>query len=630
MRFNSLTRFACSFSMLATLSLGVELLTVTSAQPANFEGEEMARVVDPIMNEWLAHGGTGAVVVVTRRDGPIFAKGYGFADSETKRLFTPDRTLLRPGSISKLFAGIAVMQLVDQGKVDLDRDVSDYIGFPISTPPGGEAVTLRRLLTHSAGFEDHIKNLYSSGPKPMELGLWVAKSLPLRLFPAGSVPAYSNYGVALAGYVVERVSGEAYPEYVERHILKPLRMDHSTFRQPLPERLAPLMARGYRGAGRPPLNDFETIHASPAGALSATGEDMERFMRALLNGGQLDGAQILPRARLEEMLTPSDRTEAGWLGLVFFGRRIGGVEAIGHGGATQAFFSDLEIFREHGLGVFVSRDGYSDQKVVPDPVKAIVEHFLPASPSYPTSTRVRPSRLVGVYQSSRRSDSTFFRISALLAQRLVTENSDGSLSFSSASWPFGSGEQLKRIGENVYENSTGRLLEAVDDVDPYFAAPALRLLRVPWFLNARWIVPAVLASSSLMLATLLAYPAIALWRHWRKLPSRHGARDRRLQIAVQFFLLLDMIVIAGAAFIFAKVDPGQLDDEFDPVLLAIYALAWLGVLGAGVAVFAAFDLWRRRVGGLWIWLHQCALAASALMIAYVFVMFHIAGTTLNY
>ena len=156
---------------------------------------------------------------------------------------------------------------------------------------------------------------------------------------------------------------------------------------------------------------------------------------------------------------------------------------------------------------------------------------------------------------------------------------------------------MKRIGENVYENSTGRLLEAVDNVDPYSPPQPSDYCEFPGSSTRAGSSRRILASSSLMLATLLAYPAIALWRHWRKLPSRHGARDRRLQIAVQFFLLLDMIVIAGAAFIFAKVDPGQLDDEFDPVLLAIYALAWLGVLGAGVAVFAAFDLWRRRVGG---------------------------------
>jgi CubicO group peptidase (beta-lactamase class C family) len=201
---------------------------------------------------------------------------------------------VRPGSISKLFTGIAVMQLVDQGKLDLDRDVNDYIDFAIPTPQGGVPVTLRRLLAHRAGFEEHVRGLFSREREPTPLGRWLAENLPLRLFPGGDVEAYSNYGVALAGYIVERVSGEAYAAYLQRHILDPLGMRHSTFQQPLPDDLAPLMARGYRQSDKPPLALFETIAAAPAGGLSATADDMGRFIRALINGGELDGVASCP------------------------------------------------------------------------------------------------------------------------------------------------------------------------------------------------------------------------------------------------------------------------------------------------------------------------------------------------
>src|SRR5262249_8910010 len=148
---------------------------------------------------------------------------------------------------SKVFTGIAVMQLVEQGKLDLDRDVNDYLGFRIPTPQGGVPVTLRRLLTHRAGFEEHVKGLFSDQP-PEPLGNRLAPSLPPRLYPAGDVSAYSNYGVGLAGYIVERVSGEPFADYVARHILQPLGMLHSSFAQPLPDALAPLLAKGYRTA----------------------------------------------------------------------------------------------------------------------------------------------------------------------------------------------------------------------------------------------------------------------------------------------------------------------------------------------------------------------------------------------
>jgi CubicO group peptidase (beta-lactamase class C family) len=147
------------------------------------------------------------VVVVVKDDGILFARGYGYADVENKRPMTADATLVRPGSISKLFTGIAVMQLVEQGKLDLDRDVNDYLDFHIPTPDGGVPVTLRRLMTHRAGFEEHVKGLFSADRVPEPLGRWVTRSLPRRLFPGGDVPAYSNYGLALAGYIVERAAG---------------------------------------------------------------------------------------------------------------------------------------------------------------------------------------------------------------------------------------------------------------------------------------------------------------------------------------------------------------------------------------------------------------------------------------
>ena len=208
-------------------AMGFPALADTRA-PLELTADALGSVVDPQMAAWIGkHKGPGAVVVVVTRDATVFAEGYGFADIEAKKPFTADVTLVRPGSISKLFTGIAVMQLVDQGKLDLDRDVNFYIDFAIPTPDGGVPVTLRRLLTHRAGFEEHFKGLFSRD----------------RLFPNGDIEAYSNYGFALAGYIVERVSGEPYASYIQGHILDPLGMSHSTFRQPLPDDLAPLMAR---------------------------------------------------------------------------------------------------------------------------------------------------------------------------------------------------------------------------------------------------------------------------------------------------------------------------------------------------------------------------------------------------
>jgi CubicO group peptidase (beta-lactamase class C family) len=615
------------------------------AQPAPLDltAENLASVIDPLMAEWIdKRKGPGAVVVVVNRDGPVFAKGYGFADIEARKPFTADATLVRPGSISKLFTGIAVMQLVDAGKLDLDRDVNGYIDFAIPTPQGGVPVTLRRLLTHRAGFEEHGKGLFSRGVEPEPLGRWLAQNLPRRLSLNGDVEAYSNYGLALAGYTVERVSGEAFAAYVQRQILDPLGMSHSTFRQPLPDDLASLMAKGYRSSEAWPLGFFETIAASPAGALSSTGTDMGRFMRALINGGELDGVRILPKARLDEMMAPGNATPAGHLGLVFFGAKVAGHDAIGHDGATLAFFSGLTIFPGPDIGVFVSRDGtgeitpFTDAGVPPNPRKAIAERFLPTAPE--TGDARAPAfssnaSIAGTYHPSRRTESAWTRLSEFGSQRVVRVDGDGNMRSFFAVWPFGDGRMFRRLEGNLYEGPEGARVAFVDDAGSgsYFAQPAVRGQRVMWWLNVRWIAPALVASVAIALLSLIAWPVAALWRRIRKRRWSEDRGDRRRHLAVRLVLLVDATVIAAAIalLIFSGLDPA-LNDALDPLLLLLYAFAWLGVLGAIAAVRTAALFWRNGVGSRWSRIHHTLIAASSVMLAWFFVTFHIAGTTLNY
>jgi CubicO group peptidase (beta-lactamase class C family) len=628
--------FTVAFSVMA---FGAVADTPAPRAPLELTADALGSVVDPLMAEWIGkHKGPGAVVVVVTRDATVFAEGYGFSDIDAKKPFTADTTLVRPGSISKLFTGIAVMQLVDAGKLDLDRDVNGYIDFVIPTPEGGVPVTLRRLLMHRAGFEEHIKGLFLRGGEPEPLGRWLAKNLPRRLFPNGDVEAYSNYGFALAGYIVERVSGESYAPYIQRHILDPLGMHHSTFRQPLPDDLAPLMAKGYRRSDTPPLGFFETI-LPPAGGLSATGADIGRFIRALINGGELDGVRILAKARLDEMMAPASATSAGYLGLVFFGTRVAGRDSIGHEGITMTFFSDLRIFPAQGIGVFVSRDGIGEIKSpreIPHPATAIAQRFLPRATEWANaraSSFPSETSLAGIYQTSRRSESSFVRLSALLAQIVVKVDGAGHIRGLFAIWPFGDGAPWKHIQRDLYEGPSGARFAFIDDghTESYLSTPALRLQRVPWSVDLRWIAPAFVGSTVLVLLTLLAWPVAALWRRWRKRRWSEDSGNRRNFLAARLVLLADAVVIGATAVLFAmSTDLTIFNDALDPLLLALYALAWLGVFGAVLTLWAAIGFWRNGVGSRWSRVHHSLIAASSVMIAWFFLTFHIAGTTLTY
>jgi CubicO group peptidase (beta-lactamase class C family) len=634
--------FAVAFGMTALRAAADE---PAPQAPPGLTDAQIAGVIDPAMANWTGkRKGPGAVVVVVTRDGQVFTKGYGFADVEARRPFTADATLVRPGSISKLFTGIAVMQLVDAGMLDLDCDVNEYIDFAIPTPEGGASVTLRRLLTHRAGFEEHAKGLFSRDRDPEPLGRWLARNLPRRLFPRGDVEAYSNYGLALAGYVVERVSGEPFADYVQRHILDPLGMNHSTFRQPLPDNLAPLMAKGYRKSDRPPLGFFETIAASPAGALSATGTDMGRFMRVLMNGGELDGVRILSRARLDEMMAPQESTPAGYLGLVFFGLKVAGHDAIGHDGATMTFFSKLMLFPGQDVGIFVSRDGIGDIaqardiREIPDPVTLIARRLLPGAQGELADGRavgvIPDAGMAGVYHPSRRAESTFVRLNELLSQVVVTIDGAGDARLSAAIWPFAAGERFGRVDRHLYEGPAGTRIAFVENEgsEPYIAAPATRLQRVPWSIDVRWVGPALAASAVVAVLTLLVWPFAAMWRRWRRKRWGGGSSDRRKFLAARLVLLVDVVVIAATAVLLflSLADMTVLGDALDPLVLLVYALAWLGVLGAVPAVWAAATFWRDGVGTRWSRIHHTLIGASSVLMAWFFLTFRIAGTTLNY
>jgi len=228
---------------------------------ADFETFLDALIPSQLQNRNIA----GAVVSVVKDGQVLFQKGYGYADFEAKKPVLADQTLFRPGSISKLFTATAVMQFVEQGKLDLDRDVNDYLDFAIPKTYA-EPVTLRRLLTHTAGFEETLKNLFVAHESDMKpLRTYLVNQMPARVFPPGKIPSYSNYGFTLAGYIVERVSGEKFERYIDNHILKPLRMTNSTFDQPLPPQIGLQMSKAYRNASQKP-RDFEFVQAAPAGA----------------------------------------------------------------------------------------------------------------------------------------------------------------------------------------------------------------------------------------------------------------------------------------------------------------------------------------------------------------------------
>lgn len=447
----------------------------------------------------------GATVLVMKDGNIVFEKGYGFADLKSKKPVDPANTMFRIASISKLFTWTSVMQLVEQGKLDLDTDVNHYLDFQIR-PAFGKPVTLRNLMTHSAGFEEVFNQIIvlNSKDKP-SLRDYLIANQPHRLFPPGQVTAYSNYGVALASYIAQRASGEPFEQYVQEHIFGPLKMTHSTFYQPVPKTLEPFLSEGYRGDTTKPAVGFEFVGATGPGGLSATAADMGRFGQAFLNGGELDGARILKPETVTEMWTrqyqANPQMPPQCMG--FYQDWRNGLHWIGHEGDLIAFHSLFFVEPTQKLVVFVSYNSSGGgARPRPEIIDFFSDRYFPGAPA--VTFIDKPSGnfrdISGRYQTTRRADSTKLRLLNIGSQVTASVDKDNVLTIGGFSNLRGHQRKYKLIGQDLWQ--------AQDEQDRIFAIrdnsgrvvrlavmfPGVQFERVPWYADNRWTVPAFFVS----------------------------------------------------------------------------------------------------------------------------------------
>ena len=559
----------------------------------------------------------GAEVAVVKDGHILTARGYGYADVAKRVPVDPDRTLFRPGSVSKLVTWTAVMQLVGQHRLDLDRDVNAYLDFTIP-PYHGRPVTLRQIMTHTAGFNEVGKGLMTYDPKGVEpLGTYLKGSIPERIYAPGSTPAYSNWATTLAGYIVQRVSHTPFDGYVEQHIFVPLGMNNSTFRQPLPARLAPQMSTGY-GRASEPGHGFEFIGPSPAGAQSSTATDMARFMIAHLQDGTLDGQTILDPATARTMhdspldkvdpyslIPPLNRMELG-----FFETNINGHEVIGHLGDTANFHTILHLFMKDGVGLYASFNSGGKDAAVQGLRNSLFKDFADRYfPSTAQDGRVAPEvaaqharMLVGRWQASRRSVGNFLNVATLLGQTRISTGPTGELVVSGITEPGGGLFHWTEIAPFVWREVGGHDRLAAKVVDDRvvrwswdFMSPFEVMDPVPAGRSGGWIVPSLEAGLAVLLLSFLHWPVAALVRRRYRAtlpvpePARAAYRTARLfaGLSVGVMVWWTMLILS----ILKIVSPS------DAALWAVQGAGLLVfVLAVPVMLWNLWLAWRARRG----------------------------------
>jgi CubicO group peptidase (beta-lactamase class C family) len=341
--------------------------------------------------------------------------------------------LFRIGSASKLFTWTAVMQLAEQGKLDLDADVNTYLDFEIpATYP--EPITMKHLMSHTPGFEDlNFEIQAPSSEQGVPLGEWLATHIPARVRRPGELTAYSNYGTALAGYIVESIAGMPFEQYAQENILAPLGMTQTTAYQPLPPELAPNLATGYFYAnGDYQAQKFEHFNIGPAGSMSASGTDIAKFMLMHLQNGSYGEAQILQPDTIQQMHSTLFTHDPRFNGMTygFIEGDQNGQHILWHAGSTNFLKTNLVLLPEHNVGIFVSGNSIGADELRHDLPEAFIDRYYPASESQeaPTLSDLDLSRFVGTYRRTRSSYTTLEKAFFILAQPTISAQ-DGLLVF---------------------------------------------------------------------------------------------------------------------------------------------------------------------------------------------------------
>jgi CubicO group peptidase (beta-lactamase class C family) len=562
----------------------------------------------------------GAAVAVVRDGEVLLAKGYGYADLEKGISVDPEHTVFRIGSSGKVFTWTAVTQLIEQGKLDLNADINTYLDFRIpDTYP--QPITIEHLLTHTAGFEESWFETFVLDPDDrLPVGEWLSTHIPARVRPPGDSAAYSNYGAELAGYIVERVSGLPYDQYIQKQILDPLGMAHSSASGGMPANSDAQASEGYFYAddvikavpeGADTAGQLAMV---PAGGHVSSITDMARFLIAHLQDGRysaagIDDGRILKESTMQEMHSTLYAPDPRLLGTAYglFDFSDNGQRALGHNGSTSGFNTLLLLMPEQNLGVFVSYNSDSAWNLVLQHLgfqRVFFDHYYPVSavePIQPPADFVeRAGRFEGTYQVNQMAYTTLEKFLEFFGGSTVevSVSGDGTLLWKTGwgEWSFVEVEPLffRQVDANTSiafrEDDRGRITHLLSDLTPMYTFERLAWYETPVFNMA------LFAGCILIFLSMIAAASIGAIRNRR---SKDGPKAEPRQARAARWIILGICVL-NLLFVVGSVLWNNPKPMFG-VSTAFQFVLSLGVLSAaltaGALVYTVLA-WKNRYWGI--------------------------------
>lgn len=583
----------------------VAVTPVAAAGPSPHAAEaDVGALVDRVVTDQLAEDRIpGAVVTVVAGGRTVLSRGYGLADVDRGTPVDAGTTGFFPASVAKLFTATAASRLITQGRIDPDADVNTYLdSFAIHDTFPGRPVTMNHLLTHTAGFDaDYVGLNSATGTGIAPLGEALARIQPARVRPPGTVAAYDNYGFALAGHVVEQVSGMPFEQYVARNVLDPLGMSATTLQQPHPGPVAATRAVGYRPTG----DGYVAAHGRygpwtpTGGGVVTTAPDMARFLHAQLDADARLGvgvAELMQRRHF----TPDERVPGMAYGFAEGLRN--GQRLLQKDGDLPGFHSNLVLLPERGIGIFVAYNGdgtdgaaFGDAK---DLAHRVVDHYVPPVPPAPVPTAAAhdPAGYAGTYRASTTSRNSLMRVTALTSPVTVEAGDAGGLVTSGLApdpardpqhWvPRGPGLFVTDDGQHRIAFADGRLVGTGPEATTYE--------RVAWFQDPALHLTVLGSGVTALAVAFVWFPVAALVHRRRGRPrATRGARFAR----VAGWACAALAVAFTAGFVVLTADGNRMNEVImtGSPLLTVLPFVPAAMLLTGTAVVVATPIaWRRR------------------------------------
>ena len=592
------------------------VLPASSQRQGPTDPIEMESFLDGLFTKELQeHHIAGAAISVVKDGKLFFAKGYGYADLANKIPVDTQQTVFRVGSVGKVFTWTAVMQLVEQGKLDLDADINGYLDFHIPDTYS-QPITLTHLLAHTAGFEDlYIETLTLNAAEQKPVGEWLATHIPARVHAPGECAAYSNYGAELAGYIIAQVSGQTYDHYIQEHIFDPLEMTRSTALWNKPPNLRAHESIGYTYADGafqpvPDEDDYSGQPAVvPAGAHASSATDMARFMVAFLQVGRDNDAlptdaHILKDATTQQMLSTLYAADPRLPGTAygFFDFSDNEQRTLGHNGSTLGFNTLLLLLPDENLGVFVAYNAEDVGDLTRQHFgfhRAFFDHYYPKPPVEPIQPPMdfakRASQFEGSYRITRRAYTTIETYASMMSTLEVKDSGDGSLIVTT---PWGAW-QFVEVGPLYFRQADGpfHMVFREDDqgqIDYMFLeiAPQFAFEKISWYATPQFNM--VLLSVCLMMFLSVLPVAIIRFIRDRRLNGNQNRSPRRVRVADWLIVvssILNLLFIAGSAVWGQQLVFG--------VPFAYKVVLGFGVLSATLTVGALLSAALAWKGGYW-------------------------------